>query len=73
MCIQPVSQGLQPGNAGWMLIYERMQGLGRLERLETYKEPKNNARRSNPRTLKVSPVEAAFKSQTGEITISNQD
>lgn len=58
---------------GWILIYDRMKKLDKLDRLETYKEPKNNARRSNPRSLKVSPTQATFKSQTGEITISNQD
>lgn len=58
---------------GWILIYKRLKELDRLEWLENYKAPKNNARRSNPRSLKVSPTQATFKSQTGEITISNQD
>ncbi len=58
---------------GWVLIYERLKKLDRLELLEAYQPPKNHARWSRPRTLKVSETEATFCSQAGTITVSNQD
>jgi hypothetical protein len=58
---------------GWVLIYERLKKLGRLELLEAYQPPKNNARWSRPRSLKVSETEASFCSQAGKITVCNQD
>jgi hypothetical protein len=58
---------------GWVLIYERLKKLDRLELLEPYQPPKNYARWSRPRTLKVSETEATFCSQAGTITVSNQD
>jgi hypothetical protein len=58
---------------GWVLIYERLKRLNRLELLEPCQPPKNHARWSRPRTLKVSPHEATFCSQAGRITVSNLD
>lgn len=58
---------------GWILIYERLQKLGRTELLEPYQHPKNNSKWSRPRTLKVSPTEATFCSAGSSHTVSNQD
>jgi hypothetical protein len=58
---------------GWVMIYERLKTLGRLELLNPYQQPKNHARWSRPRTLKVSEIEATFCSQAGKVTVSNQD
>ncbi|MFH1985157.1 MAG: methylenetetrahydrofolate reductase C-terminal domain-containing protein [Pseudomonadota bacterium] len=58
---------------GWVLIYERLTRLNRLDLLAPYQPPKNNARMSRPRSLKVGETEATFCSQAGKITVSNQD
>lgn len=58
---------------GWILIYERLKQLGRLDLLADYRPPKNNATWSRPRSLTVSETEATFTSQAGSRTISNQD
>ncbi len=58
---------------GWIMIYERLKKLGRLELIEGYLGPKNNAKWSRPRSLRVSPTEATFCSIAGRITVSNQD
>jgi hypothetical protein len=55
------------------MIYERLKKLGRLELLDPYQQPKNHAKWSRPRTLKVSATEATFCSQAGKVTVSNQD
>ncbi len=60
-------------NCGWIMIYERLQKLGRLDLLEPYQPAKNNSKWSRPRSLKVSPTEATFSSIAGKITVSNQD
>jgi hypothetical protein len=60
-------------DCGWILIYERLKQLGRLDLLEGYQKPKNHAKWSRPRSLKVSPHEATFCSQAGKMTVSNQD
>ena len=54
-------------------LNERLKKLGRLELLDPYQKPKNHAKWSRPRTLKVSETEATFCSQAGEVTVSNQD
>ena len=41
--------------------------------LQSYQKPKNHAKWSRPRTLKVSPHEAVFCSMAGRVTVSNQD
>ncbi len=58
---------------GWVMIFERLKKLGRLELLDTYQPPKDHAKWSRPRTLKVSPFEATFCSQAGSVTVSNRD
>ena len=58
---------------GWILIYDRLKNLGRLELLDPYREPKNNSRRSSPRNLSVSPAEAVFHSPAGKIAVCNTD
>ncbi|MBW2252473.1 MAG: methylenetetrahydrofolate reductase C-terminal domain-containing protein [Deltaproteobacteria bacterium] len=58
---------------GWVLIYERLKKLNRLDLMNPYREPKNFAKWSRPRSLQVSEIEATFCSQDGKITISNQD
>jgi hypothetical protein len=60
-------------DCGWILIYERLKKLGRLDLLEGYQKPKNHAKWSRPRSLKVSLHEATFCSQAGKQTVSNQD
>ena len=60
-------------DCGWILIYERLKKLGRLDLIKPYQKPKNHAKWSRPRSLKVSPHEATFCSQDGEVTVSNQD
>jgi hypothetical protein len=60
-------------DCGWILIYERLKKLDRLDLLESYQKPKNHARWSRPRSLKVSSYEATFCSQAGLITVSNRD
>jgi len=58
---------------GWIMIYERLKKLDRLELLDPYQPPKDHAKWSRPRSLKVSLHEATFRSQAGEMTVSNQD
>jgi len=58
---------------GWISIYERLKQLDRLDLLDPYQKPKNHARWSRPRTLRVSPTQATFCSQSGPVTINNND
>jgi hypothetical protein len=58
---------------GWILIYERLKKLGRLDLLDAYQPAKKNSKWSRPRTLEVSPTEATFCSIGGKVTVSNQD
>lgn len=60
-------------DCGWVLIYERLKKLGRLDSLDAYQEPKNHARWSRPRAITVSPEQATFHCQEGSITVSSQD
>ena len=60
-------------DCGWVMIYERLKKLGRLELLDPYQKPKNHAKWSRPRSLKVSTTEATFSSQAGKVTVSNQE
>ena len=60
-------------DCGWVLIYERLKKLGRLDSLDGYQEPKNHARWSRPRSITVSPEQATFHCQEGSITISSRD
>ena len=58
---------------GWVMIYERLKKLGRLDLLDPYREPKNHAKFSKPRSLIVLPACATFRSQDGEVTVNNRD
>lgn len=60
-------------DCGWILIYERLKKLGLEDTLKVYQPPKNHARWSRPRKLKVSLHEATFISQEGAVTVSNID
>ena len=60
-------------DCGWILIYERLRKHDRLDLIKPYQKPKNHAKWSRPRSLKVSPQAATFCSQHGEVTVSNQD
>lgn len=58
---------------GWVMIYERLKKMDRLALLDHYRSPKNNAKRSRPRSLTVSETRATFKSIAGSVTICNRD
>ena len=60
-------------DCGWQLIYKRLKDTGKLNLLEAYYEPKNYAKWSRARSLKVDGVEATFKSLAGEHRISRAD
>ena len=60
-------------DCGWILIYERLKQLERLDLLDPYQPPKNHAKWSRPRSLRVSNFEATFCSMEGTVTVSNQD
>ena len=60
-------------DCGWILIYERLKALGRLDNLRAYQKPKNNARWSRMRSLTVSPTRATFRCLAGEFTVSQED
>lgn len=60
-------------DCGWILIYERLKKLDRLDLIKGYMEPKNNAKWARSRTLSVSPHEATFCSQGSSVTVSNQE
>jgi len=38
-------------DCGWVLIFNRLKELGRVEDLYEYREPKNHARSNKPRSL----------------------
>jgi len=56
-------------DCGWQLIYERLKNIGKLNLLEEYREPKNYAKWSRPRNLKMEGKKATFKSLAGSQTI----
>ncbi|MDM8542712.1 methylenetetrahydrofolate reductase C-terminal domain-containing protein [Desulfococcaceae bacterium HSG9] len=60
-------------NCGWIMIYDRLMKLGRLDLIESYQKPKNHAKWSRPRSLKVSHHKASFSSMAGTVTVSNID
>lgn len=47
-------------DCGWQLIYERLKQIGRLDLMRQYQEPKNNLRRTGPRTLRLEGDQAEF-------------
>ena len=60
-------------DCGWVLIYERLKKLDRLDLMKPYQNPKNYAKWSRPRSLTVSQYEATFFSQDGKMTVNNQE
>ena len=63
----------QRRDCGWVLIYERLKKLGRLDLLDSIHDAKNHAKWSRPRSLTVGRKTAIFHSQHGDVTIDNQD
>ena len=59
-------------DCGWQLIYDRLRELGRLDKLEVYRDPKNNSRWSRPRSLDVGDGETTFSSLSGKVTVANR-
>ena len=59
-------------DCGWLLIYERLKSTGRLDCMSQYQEPKNYARFSKPRSLKLNERETTFKSLAGLNTVKSQ-
>jgi len=60
-------------DCGWILIYERLKALGKMDSLRGYQEPKNHALWSRMRSLTVAPTVASFRSLDGEKTVSQED
>jgi hypothetical protein len=60
-------------DCGWQLIYDRLKSIGRLDLMDQYQEPKNYAKWSRPRSLRVGEKEATYKSLAGLSTVSNSD
>jgi ferredoxin len=60
-------------DCGWQLIYDRLNELGILERMDVYQDPKNNSRWSRPRSLDLGEGETTFSSLGGKCTVSHID
>ncbi len=60
-------------DCGWQLIYDRLVALGRVADMEQYRPPKNNARWSRPRSLRLGEGEATFTSLAGQLTVNSRD
>ncbi len=58
-------------DCGWQLIYDRLRELGLLEKMEIYREPKNNSQWSRPRSLTIGEGEATFRSLSGEKKVAS--
>ena len=61
------------GDATCHYLAQRLQELGRLKEMESYREPKNNSRWSRPRSVTIGDGVATFKSLAGEIKVSSRD
>jgi hypothetical protein len=59
-------------DCAWQLIYDRLKSLDRIDQMKSYIEPKNNTRRSRPRSLVLDKGCATFKSLAGEKKICSQ-
>ncbi len=53
-------------DCGWILIYERLKKLGRLDMMKQYMEPKDNSKWSRPRSLSMEGSKATFRSLAGD-------
>jgi len=60
-------------DCGWQLIYDRLKSIGKFEILKEYREPKNYAKWSKPRKLKLDGKKATFKSLSELRTVSSSD
>jgi len=52
-------------DCGWQLIYDRLEALGQLDRILEYQEPKNYARWSRPRHIRIDGSKVTFRSLDG--------
>lgn len=48
-------------DCGWILIYERLKAIGKLDKLYQYREPKDYRKASKPRRLTVTDGVAVFR------------
>ncbi|MFP4160300.1 MAG: methylenetetrahydrofolate reductase C-terminal domain-containing protein [Desulfobacterales bacterium] len=63
-----------PGRpCGWVLIYERLERLGRLDLIGEYRNPKNHAKWSRPRKLVLGGDRATFYSNEAPVTVSSRE
>lgn len=53
-------------DCGWQLIYERLQKIGKLDRMKKYREPKDYSKWSRPRSLLLEGKKATFSSLAGK-------
>lgn len=60
-------------DCGWLLIYERLKGIGRLDSMKQYVEPKNYAKWRKPRNLRLEGAKATFKSLAGPKTVYSKE
>ncbi len=58
-------------DCGWQLIYDRLKSIGKLDSLKQYREPKNYAKWSRPRNIKLDGGKATFQSLAGKRIISS--
>jgi len=58
-------------DCGWLLIYERLKAIGRLDLMRQFQEPKDYSKWSRPRSLTLKGEEATFKSLAGLKTVSS--
>ena len=59
-------------DCGWQRMFDRLRERGRLDKLEVYRDPKNNSRWSRPRSLDVGDGETTFSSLSGKVTVANR-
>jgi ferredoxin len=53
-------------DCGWILIYERLKALGKLELMKPYMEPKDHSKWSRPRSLNMEGNKSTFRSLAGD-------
>ena len=60
-------------DCGWQLIYDRLKKIERLDLMSEYRQPKNYAKWSRPRSLSIGEGRTSFNSLAGLSTIPNRD
>ncbi len=55
-------------DCGWLMIYNRLKDIGKLELIYGFQKPKNHAKWSKPRSLSLKSDKAKFKSLAGIYT-----